>query len=191
MNVSYSVKGSMNHESVMYVAEGRKNSQLIDWLTDWIWRISGDLNVSTIPPPPSSSTLIQLCRLWTSIHKSPPPNSLCGGNMSDFSFLVPPHLYDDREQFYSKNFWFSVYFKESNGMKTFFVFTFLWFLLFKPMTRWNRGPTIQSSRPLVTMVRRFILSNHLFFWSKTQTIKKSHTPILGKKNLPLLIVVAV
>ncbi|XP_023322680.1 uncharacterized protein LOC111697043 [Eurytemora carolleeae] len=58
--------------------------------------ITGDLNVSTIPPPPSSSTLIQLCRLWTSIHKSPPPNSLCGGNMSDFSFLVPPHLYDDR-----------------------------------------------------------------------------------------------
>lgn len=58
--------------------------------------ISGDLNASTIPPPPNSSTLIQLCRLWTSIHKSPPPHSLCGGNMSDLSFLVPPHLYDDR-----------------------------------------------------------------------------------------------
>ena len=150
-----------------------------DWLTDWIWSITGDLNVSTIPPPPSSSTLIQLCRLWTSIHKSPPPNSLCGGNMSDFSFLVPPHLYDDRETIlFKKLLVFSLY----RMAWSYFLFSFLWFLMFKPMTRWNRGSPWSHVKK--------IYPKQPFFWSKTQTIKKSHTLIL-EKNLPLLIVVAV
>jgi len=60
--------------------------------------VSGDLNANTAMSH-SPETLVQLCRLWPHIHKSPPPDlpSFCVETLRSFYLRHPAlNLYDDR-----------------------------------------------------------------------------------------------